>query len=250
MSMACSKKESNVEIQAGNKEFIIVENITEDIIAENEPSRKENVEYILAENTVNDFIIVDNILKNYYGREKEVIIPSGVEIIGFRAFERNNIIESVYIPDGVITIGDGAFLSCINLKNIRFPDTLKTIEANAFDGCVSLQKINLPNGLTNILYCAFTGSGLTEITIPEGTEIIAMMAFSYCENLVNVTLPDTLISIGSGAFWECQKLKNVIIPLSVEFIGQSAFFGVNSREVTFLNENINNDDIFMSSDLR
>jgi hypothetical protein len=35
--MACSKKESSVEIQSENQEYIIVENITEDIIAEKEP---------------------------------------------------------------------------------------------------------------------------------------------------------------------------------------------------------------------
>ena len=55
-------------------------------------------------------------------KEREYIIPEGVKIIGFDAFENCYNLEDVKIPNTVIMIYGRAFSNCINLSSIKISE--------------------------------------------------------------------------------------------------------------------------------
>lgn len=82
------------------------------------------------------------ILTGYTGREKNVSLPSeidGVRVtsIGKETF-KNTAVEAVILPDGIESIGWFAFSGCSNLKSIAIPSSVERIEYGSFDGCSSL----------------------------------------------------------------------------------------------------------------
>lgn len=72
-----------------------------------------------------------------------------------------------------------------------------------------IKNIILPEGTRVIENGALAGSGITEITIPEGVTQIGEYAFYGCRDLVTVNLPSTLISVGRGTFAGCVALENI-----------------------------------------
>ncbi|MBQ7500376.1 MAG: S-layer homology domain-containing protein [Clostridia bacterium] len=66
-------------------------------------------------------------------------------------------------------------------------------------------------------------TGIRELVLPEGIEIIYGSAFTGCTNLDMVSLPYSLKEICAGAFSECVSLSEITIPSSVEKIGSGVF---------------------------
>lgn len=62
------------------------------------------------------FVMVNNVLYSYFGTEKDVIIPEGVDTIAAYAFENSNI-TSVKLPSTLKTLGS-AFTDCKMLSEI------------------------------------------------------------------------------------------------------------------------------------
>ena len=71
---------------------------------------------------------------------------------------------------------------------------------------------------------------ITEITIPEGIEIIEERAFADCKSLETLHLPESLSSIGPAAFGGCEKLKSVSLPKRVRTVAKDAFLGCPSLQ--------------------
>jgi len=117
-------------------------------------------------------------LFGYYGPGGDVVIPTGVTVIGEDAFRKQNSIDSVYIPEGVTTIEDSAFSHCQWLKSIHIPDSVTTIEDSAFSYCQMLETIRIPDSVTSI-----------------GDE-----AFFRCDSLKSVVLPKGLTHIDGDCF--------------------------------------------------
>lgn len=115
-------------------------------------------------------------------------------------------------------------------------------------------KIEIPSMLdgrpvTGICKSGFTGTEITEVTIPDTVTEIEPLAFANCLNLTEVHLPDTITKIGEIAFsntaFETNLLKNsdpefvtlndyilylytgsqrdVVVPDSIRVIANSAF---------------------------
>ena len=59
---------------------------------------------------------------------KEVIIPYGINSIGYAAFKDCKNLQSVAIPDSVTSIGKYAFLGCDNLRSVTIPRNCKVGE--------------------------------------------------------------------------------------------------------------------------
>lgn len=87
---------------------------------------------------INDFVIKDDILKEYHGNNKIVEIPEGVKGIEEMVFSGSDI-EKIHLPDSLQKIGDMAFMCCYNLKEINISRKKQLeIGSAAFIGCSKL----------------------------------------------------------------------------------------------------------------
>ena len=85
----------------------------------------------------------------------EIVIPSSVTRIGYRAFSSCRSLSEIVIPSSVTSIGDSAFLCCDSLSEIVIPSSVTSIGDNAFYGCYSLSEIVIPFSVTSIGDSAF-----------------------------------------------------------------------------------------------
>ncbi len=110
-------------------------------------------------------------------------IPSGVTKITFSAFENCRDLKSVVIPSGVKIIGERAFAGCVSLGKIAFSDDLTEIGHSAFASCRSLISVIIPNGVKRIRKGTFSWcDSLKSVTI-NGSTSVAMNAFDGCVSL-------------------------------------------------------------------
>ena len=178
-------------------------------------------------------------LKSFYGKfaseDNRCLIVDGVLnsfAIGCGATEYT-------IPDSFTSIGSAAFSDCTSLTTITIPDSVTTIGGSAFSGCTSLTSVDITdlsawckisfgdsyaNPLCNGAKLYLNGSELTDITIPDITEIKSY-AFSGCSSLTSVTIPDSVRWIGWETFSGCSALTSINIPKRVGYIGGQAFAG-------------------------
>jgi hypothetical protein len=70
-------------------------------------------------------------------------IPSGVAVIGERAFAGCSGLLSVTIPSGVTVIGREAFFGCDNLASVTIPESVTIIGAWAFSCCIRLTAVTI-----------------------------------------------------------------------------------------------------------
>lgn len=208
-----------------------------------------------------DFIIKDQILLYYNGRDKKVIIPNNVTIININAFAGSKLVK-IITSNSVAVIRSGAFYSCDHLSSITISGSVTTIEDTAFYHCPSLKEIIvkpenkkyktidgilyeqtttglklklcpagkrkrvyiLPKNTTAIGSAAFFGcKNITSITIPYGITKLEDRVFSGCCRLKSISIPNSVTSIGDWTFLDCRRLKIILIPNSVTSIGTAAF---------------------------
>lgn len=167
----------------------------------------------------------------------------GKTLIGDNAFAGTGV-ENVELSDDITTIKSGTFDDCTELVNIKLPRDLTEIESYAFWRCKKLETIQFPDNLREIKRNAFAGTGLQEVDIPKGIDLIGEGAFSYCKDLKtviiegntymadevfaksgvqNLELGKKVERIGKRAFKGCRNLKTVNIPRGVRLIEEGAF---------------------------
>lgn len=78
----------------------------------------------------------------------------------------------------------------------------------------------------------------SEVTIPEGTEVICNKAFQGNSSVKKVFLPTTLRLIGDNAFQECANLVYINIPELVEMIPNGCFNKCTNLENVYLHNGI------------
>lgn len=202
---------------------------------------------------------------------ESVSLPEKLEFIGQSAFRGCSNLKSITFPSSMNTIDSYAFIDCTSLTEVTIPEQVEKMGAYIFKGCTSLTKLNMlaplkevPQGLfedctalksftvpatvEKIDYESFKGSGIADITIPEGVSVIGNMAFmnclsltkivypsslkniydnafSGCTNLADVTFKDNcaLEAIDNGCFYQCSSLQDIVLPQAVQSIGQNAF---------------------------
>ncbi len=86
-----------------------------------------------------------------------------------------------------------------------------TLPAYSLTGLTTLTTLKLPSGLKSIGKGALSGTGITELTIPNSVEKIDDYAFLRCQNLTKINIPASVKSIGERAFAYCSKLSTVNI---------------------------------------
>jgi len=143
----------------------------------------------------------------YFGDEKHVIIPEGIEEIGSGAFCSRNL-ATVHIPSTVLRIGDNPFISIYNYDDINsdIPQlvsqtTLFLIENNtlidtddkriiSYWGKENKYKVN--EHVKSIGACAFFGAIIEEVELPKSIDYIDETAFDWCFNLKRIVVPKGL----------------------------------------------------------
>lgn len=91
------------------------------------------------------------------------------------------------------------------------------------------RKVHVPDRVGSIavvnIDCAFSGTDVAEVSLPETLRHIGDEAFMNCQQLTKVKLPDSTLFIGDRAFRNCSGLREITIPKQVLHIGREAFAG-------------------------
>ena len=182
----------------------------------------------------------------FYPKAKQSLIytvPDGVAIIGYSAFQGNEILNKVIIPDTVNVIYDWAFANNTALSEIVIPRGIVRIGDNAFyDTQFYNDRSNWENSYLYIdeYLVGFRqdDNNITQVNIKDGTVLLADYLFSGDGIIKNVNFPDTLKYIGDSAFRSCSALESISIPDSVEYLGYDAFFGCDSLKDLKLSNSI------------
>lgn len=132
----------NIELDKDNENFYIENNIL---------YNKEKTNALFG---WGDYVISDGVLKEYRGKEKDVVIPKGVKEIGGSAFYGANV-ETVTMCDDVESLCSSCFCCATKLKSVIFSDKIKVIPLGILDGCENLEYIRLPKFLEEIEEYAF-----------------------------------------------------------------------------------------------
>lgn len=175
--------------------------------------------------------IVNGCLKRYAGDDDVVTIPRGVTEIAYRAFYGNKTLKKVILPEGLTKIDFQAFLDCRELAEIVFSDSLASVSRESFKNTAWLD-----NYSKSAVYAGpillFVKDNPAEITVREGTKIIASDAFRNCTSLKKVILSQTLETIEHRAFQNCTALKSLWIPAAVKSLGDRVFLDCKNIEIT------------------
>lgn len=194
-------------------------------------------------------MMIGNINLQNFRKQKNVIIPDGVEKIGNRWFWGSDV-ESVTIPASVKELGTDAFCKCRNLKRMTFvhdsglerigsgcfcgtgiesitiPRSVTVMEERAFGDCRALREVVFQDEsrLERIGHACFLRSGVRQLLVPRTVTTIESDAFCDCEDLKQVVfLEDSALeSIGARCF-SGSGLTGVTLPKTVREIGNDAF---------------------------
>ena len=210
-------------------------------------------------------------ITGYMGSDDTVVIPNTIggltvrSVENFAFFGCSNL-KSATISAGVTNIETWVFASCYQLTSINVETdnpVFSSVNGVLFDkGQTSIIEYPaglkgnymIPNTVRSIGDYAFSGCGLSSVTIPNGVFSIGEGSFTECFRLKNVTIPNSVTNIGSFAFNQCTSLRNITIPSEAINFGDgsldncdnltSAYFEGNAP--TFLGFNFFNNDPFLT----
>ncbi len=104
-----------------------------------------------------------------------------MEIADF-AFEHCSALISIIIPEGLERLGFRAFSECTSLLSVVFPNSLKVIDEYAFDQCRELSSINIPSGVTVGLAAFAACYSLATVTL--NCSNIHETAFDFSDSII------------------------------------------------------------------
>ena len=178
---------------------------------------------------------------------KEAFIPGSVQEIGNFVFYGCTKLESVHLSQGIEKLGHNLFTNCKNLAELFIPASVRWIIFPFTQGCTKLTSIKVdkdnrkydsredcnaiigkfledrdkllaacsttvvPLSVKSIGSFAFSGSGLTDLVIPETVTKIESLAFCYCKDLKSVTIPASVTEIDGNPFTDCPALSSIVV---------------------------------------
>ena len=233
-----------------------------------------NLTEIIANSTITKLTSVGNgafegcsvLLKLFNGAENQIVVPNGVETIGYNAFKNNTSITKVVVPNTVTSIGEGAFKYCSNLEDITIPfvgssETTTSTRYQAFGHIFGYYDYSSTHYLMSdsTSYTSQTVSHTTSsytyyhaysipksirsVTITKQTTIPAN-AFRNCDLIETINLAENTVSIGDYCFYNCKGITAYngnengvsILPKTLVNISNYAFYNnISLASVTFSN---------------
>jgi len=125
-----------------------------------------------------------------------VVLSGGAQSIGSKAFLNCTSLESINTGD-IATIGSSAFEGCASLESIDLT-SLKYLQSKTFAGCSSLKDITFGNALTRVSANAFSGTPITELTLPDS---VTRIEYGFGgSSLTRIELPDSVNDLSGTAF--------------------------------------------------
>lgn len=178
----------------------------------------------------------------------EIIISGKIDTLQHNNFGACTNVTKITILDGVKNLILSPFANCTSLTSIKIPSSVSNISYLSFQGCNKLENIEVASDNNN--YCSNDGvlfskdmsrlvicpSGLKNYNIPNGVKIIGDCAF-YGSTIENVIIPDSVTDVNTDAFEYCRNLKNIIIPSSVKSLGNYVFDGCSNLEIAEIHNN-------------
>ncbi len=152
-----------------------------------------------------------------------IAMPDTVREIRDKAFAQSADLTSVVLSKSLTKIGQEAFRGCSSLSDVTLPDSLTYLGAFSFSDCSALRSISLPQNLSEVNNYAFYHSGLETVSFREGLQIIRKCAFGGTP-LKKILLPDSVKEIQLSAFDSCTELETITFGKGLEKIGTKAFF--------------------------
>jgi|GEM_PF-4783516 len=220
--------------------------------------RFEEVQYFVGAAAVYQHDFVKQLPENPTG-EGTVVYVGKVTEFGNDCLLFQSDLVRIVVPEGVEKLGFRAFYACQSLSDIDLPLTLKEIGGNAglaFEACSSLEKghfvikdlkwwcsMVIKGIYSNPIYYAkhiydTNNQEITDLVIPEDITSIGDYAFCRCEGLKSVTFHDKLTYLGANSFYSCTGLTNVEIPASIKTINEGAFMRCSNLATVTIPEGI------------
>lgn len=98
-----------------------------------------------------------------------------------------------------------------------------TLPDYSLTGLSELKTLKLPASLKKIGRGSLSGSGITDLRVPDGVTTIGDYAAMRCETLESVSIPGSVTEIGQRAFAYCPALTNVLLDASVTALPEGLF---------------------------
>lgn len=177
----------------------------------------------------------DNVYYYYNYTEKRLVITGTGPTYDNEDLFRNLLsmleINEVIVEEGVTRIGNGMFAGSSNLKSISLPDSLREIGYDAFIDS-GLEEIQMNNG-ADLIYAdnwlVSCNRYVSLVDISEETIGIADGVFSKCNYLSEIIIPEGVLYLGNDVFpstvskKNISSLKNVVYPDSLKYAGVNSF---------------------------
>lgn len=136
------------------------------------------------------------------------------------------------IKDGTVSIADNAFDNQKKMTSVVIPQSVKYIGTYSFRDCTLLKEVTLPQNLVELGNCAFKGSGLTSVVIPDSMTMIGN-AFNNCADLKSITIGAGIKQIDYAAFEGC-GIEELVIPANVTEYGGAFSGNTTLKKLTIL----------------
>ena len=170
-------------------------------------------------------------LLRYAGDHTSYTVKPSISVIGKRAFENAQSLESVYLPSSVTTIQDGAFYNS-GIKTLSGAESVTSMGQHVFALCKSLQSFKMPEGVAYVNHRMFyLCESLESVMLSKEIKQIGEESFYLCTSLAKIELPEEIRAIGKSAFEGCRALRKADIPKKVTIIEAGTFKGCGFSEI-------------------
>lgn len=131
-----------------------------------------------------------------------------------------------WVSAGTVTSLD---LSGVNIVSggVAYYNSFKTednvIGESLFQNCSKLKNILLPTNIKGIKACAFSGTGITKVDIPNSVTSLGGDAFAYCSSLATVVIGSKVKRLDQGVFWSSAVKTVYVKPITPPAISAYLF---------------------------
>lgn len=163
----------------------------------------------------------------FIGNEQvtELIIPEGVEEIGYSAFERCLGITKVSLPSTLKKVGADAFYDCTDIRIVDITSLQDYCQIDFGNiGSNPFQDYMMNRAWTWMLINGDYIRDRNVLQIPDGFTEVKAFSFAKVDNVGTVIIPASVTKIGSYAFYtSVRSLYSVYIGGHIDDMGEYAF---------------------------